>query len=238
MGISFIPEALTVMRMGGLPKLVLMAEFTGDTEKEVEAAVKAAYDAVRHYGYPQLMTATKDQGKKYWTVRRESFNLLRKHIKDVHTAPFIDDTVVRPELLPKFLPELNEIMGQYNLTYTVAGHIGNGNFHIIPLMDLSDPKTKDIIPKLSREVYALVLKYGGSISGEHNDGLIRTPFILDMYGHDIYNLFLRTKKIFDPHEIFNPGKKVHGNLSYAMHHFIDDSHVKSDDKKGRWNEVK
>jgi FAD/FMN-containing dehydrogenase len=235
MGFSFIPEVLTVMRMGGLPKLVLMAEFTGDSEEEVEKAVKAAYDAVQHYHYPTLMTASKEAGKKYWTVRRESFNLLRKHIKGVHTAPFIDDTVVRPSDLPKYLPELNKIMGQYNLTYTVAGHIGNANFHIIPLMDLSDPKTQEIIPKLSREVYDLVLKFKGSITGEHNDGLIRTPYLIDMYGHEIYNLFVKTKKIFDPHEIFNPGKKVHGNLSYAMHHFVDDKHIQSDDSKGRWN---
>ncbi|HSI20918.1 MAG TPA: FAD-linked oxidase C-terminal domain-containing protein, partial [Verrucomicrobiae bacterium] len=156
-------------------------------------------------------------------------------VKGVHTAPFIDDTVVRPELLPKYIPELNEIMSQYNLTYTVAGHIGNANFHIIPLMDLSDPETKKIIPKLSREVYALVMKYKGSITGEHNDGLIRTPFLLDMYGHDIYNLFVKVKGIFDPHAIFNPGKKVHGNLSYAMSHFVDDSHIVKDDHSGRWN---
>lgn len=234
MGFSFIPEALTVMRMGGLPKLVLMAEFVGDTEKEVEEKVHKAYEALSHYHYPMIMTASKDGGKKYWTVRRESFNLLRKHIKGVHTAPFIDDMVVNPEHLPQFLPELNQIMGQYNLTYTVAGHIGNGNFHIIPLMDLSDPKTQEVIPKLSREAYALVLKYKGSITGEHNDGLIRTPFLLDMYGQEIYNLFVKTKKIFDPHGIFNPGKKVHGNLSYAMHHFVDDKHIVSDDKAGRW----
>jgi FAD/FMN-containing dehydrogenase len=234
MGLSFIPEALTVMRMGGLPKLVVMAEFVGDSEKSVEEQVKTAYDAILHYGYPTIMTATGDQGKKYWTVRRESFNLLRKHIKHVHTAPFIDDTVVRPELLPQYLPELNEIMSHYNLTYTVAGHIGNANFHIIPLMDLSDPETKKIIPKLSREVYALVMKYGGSITGEHNDGLIRTPFLLDMYGQKIYKLFMKTKLIFDPLEIFNPGKKVHGSLKYALNHFVDDSHIHNDESKGRW----
>lgn len=235
MGLSFIPEVFTVMRMGGLPKLVVMAEFTGDSEAEVETKVKAAYEAIRHYGYPTTMTATKDQGKKYWSVRRESFNLLRKHVKGVHTAPFIDDTVVRPDQLPQYLPELNKVMSHYNLTYTVAGHVGNANFHIIPLMNLSDPETKKIIPKLSREVYALVMKFGGSITGEHNDGLIRTPFLLDMYGHHIYNLFVETKKIFDPHGIFNPGKKVHGNLKYAMNHFVDDSHILNDDKSGRWN---
>ncbi len=235
LGFSFIPEALMVMRMGGLPKLVLMAEFTGDHPKETEDKTKAAYDAIRHYGYNMLTTVSEDQGRKYWTVRRESFNLLRKHLKDEHTAPFIDDTVVHPADLPKFLPELNEIMGQYHITYTVAGHIGDANFHIIPLMNLADPESKKIIPKLSREVYDLVIKYGGSITGEHNDGLIRTPFLLDMYGHKVYNLFVETKRIFDPNDIFNPGKKVHANLKEALKHFVNDAHIVGDDKKGRWD---
>jgi FAD/FMN-containing dehydrogenase len=234
MGLSFIPEVLMVARSGGLPKLVVMAEFTGDTEKEVIEAVNNAYEAVKHYGFPLRKNKTKDQGKKYWTVRRESFNLLRKHVKGAHTAPFIDDTVVPVEKLPEYLPELNKIMAQYDLTYTVAGHVGNANFHIIPLMNLADPKTKQIIPKLSREVYDLVLKFGGSITGEHNDGLIRTPFLLDMYGQKVYNLFLKTKQLFDPHGIFNPGKKVHGNLNYAMAHFVDDHHIVKDGESGRW----
>lgn len=232
LGISFLPEVLTVIRMGGLPKLVLMAEFTGDKVKEVESQTKAAYDAIRHYGYPMLTTVSEDQGRKYWTVRRESFNLLRKHIKEKHTAPFIDDTVVHPADLPTFLPDLNKIMDQYKLTYTIAGHIGDANFHIIPLMNLADPETPKIIPKLSREVYDLVIRYHGSITGEHNDGMIRTPYLVDMYGQKVYNLFVKTKKIFDPKDIFNPGKKVHGNLPYAMRHFINDAHIHGDAK--RW----
>ena len=232
MGISFLPEALTVIRMGGLPKLVLMAEFTGDKAKEVEDQTKACYDAIRHYGYQMLTTVSEDQGKKYWTVRRESFSLLRKHIKEKHTAPVIDDTVVHPSDLPTFLPELDKVMGRYDLTYTVAGHIGDANFHIIPLMNLADPETQKIIPKLSREVYDLVIRYHGSITGEHNDGMIRTPYLLDMYGQKVYNLFVKTKKIFDPKDILNPGKKVHGNLPYAMRHFVNDAHIHGDAK--RW----
>jgi FAD/FMN-containing dehydrogenase len=161
-------------------------------------------------------------------VRRESFNLLRHHIKEKHTAPFIDDTAVRPEQLPEFLPALDAIMSKYDLTYTIAGHIGDANFHIIPLMDLADPKTQDIIPKLSHEVYDLIFRMHGTITAEHGDGMIHGPFLKGMYGKDVFELFEQTKKIFDPKNIFNPGKKIQSNLNYSMHHFVDDSHVRAD----------
>ena len=229
---SFIPEGLALLKFGSLPKLVLMAEFTATTSKEAEKQVAAAQEALRPRHLSTLITHSEEQGRKYWTVRRESFNLLRKHIKGKHTAPFIDDVCVLPAQLPEFLPALNEIMSHYKLVYTVAGHIGDANFHIIPLMNLEDPATKEIIPKLSREVYDLVIQYGGSITGEHNDGLIRTPFLMDMFGCDVYNLFVETKKIFDPLGIFNPGKKVHGNLKWALKHFVNDSHIRGD--SARW----
>ena len=238
LGLSFMPEVLMLLKFGGLPKLMLMAEFTGNSDKEVVKAVNEANAAIKPFGLNSLVTHSEQEGRKYWTIRRESFNLLRKHVRGLHSAPFIDDVAVLPAQLPEFLPELEQIMSHYKLIYTIAGHIGDANFHIIPLMDLEDPQTQVIVPKLSREVYDLVLRYGGSISGEHNDGLIRTPYVLDMFGHDIYNLFVATKDIFDPKNIFNPGKKVRGNLKWALKHFVNDKHILGDDKTGRWNIVK
>ena len=104
------------------------------------------------------------------------------------------------------------------MVYTIAGHPGDGNFHIIPLMDLSDGKSRQIIPELSEKVYDLVLEYHGSITAEHNDGLIRTSYLEKMYGLEIYRLFEKTKQIFDPKNIFNPGKKVGGDAKYTMQH--------------------
>jgi len=102
--------------------------------------------------------------------------------------------------------------------YTIAGHVGDGNFHIIPLMKLEEKSQRDIIPVLGKEVYDLVLEYKGTITGEHNDGLIRSPYLPQMYGEKIYKLFEETKKIFDPLNIFNPGKKVGASLDYSMNH--------------------
>ncbi|TSC83170.1 MAG: putative oxidoreductase [Parcubacteria group bacterium Gr01-1014_19] len=214
---EFLPEFFMTLT-GGLPKLVLIAEFTGDSEEEVARKAQNAKTALREFHIPCRITKTAEESKKYWVVRRESFNLLRHHIKGKHTAPFIDDMTVRPEQLPEFLPRLNAIMSEYKLIYTVAGHIGDANFHIIPLMDLADPESRKIIPELSQKVYDLVFEFGGSMSGEHNDGLIRTPFLEKMYGKKIVSLFKKTKQIFDPHNIFNPGKKVDIDVNYSMEH--------------------
>jgi FAD/FMN-containing dehydrogenase len=218
LGVSFLPEMAMVLT-GGMPHLVLMAEFTGDTDAEALAKAQAAQDNIQSYQLRSRITASTFETSKYWLIRRESFNLLRHHLRRKHTAPFIDDIVVAPAKLPEFLPELNRLMSQYNLVYTVAGHIGDGNFHIIPLMDFEDPRTKEIIPRLSRQVFELVFRYGGSMSGEHNDGLIRSPYLRQMYGPKIYRLFEEVKEIFDPHNIFNPGKKVHATIAESMTHF-------------------
>jgi FAD/FMN-containing dehydrogenase len=151
-------------------------------------------------------------------MRRESFNLLRHRIKGMKTAPFVDDVIVRPEHYPEFLPKLYEILSRYEFLYTVAGHIGDGNFHIIPLMKLENEEERKKIPAASEEIYNLVLKYGGSITAEHNDGLIRSPYLEKMYGRRVVELFRETKKIFDPLNIFNPGKKVDSSLKFALEH--------------------
>jgi FAD/FMN-containing dehydrogenase len=205
---DFWPEIKMVLT-GGIPKLVLMAEFTADTDEEAAAMALRAGNAVkRRFIVASHATGSKAEGNKFWIIRRESFNLLRQNVSHEHTVPFIDDISVRPECLPEFLPELYATMADYDITYTIAGHIGDGNFHIIPLMDFSRPDFKQIIDELSKKVYKLVGKYHGSITGEHNDGLIRTPFLGDMFSPEMLALFDKTKNIFDPQRIFNPHKKV------------------------------
>lgn len=210
---QFLPEVKLVIT-GGLPKLVLIAEFTGTSSGQArKQAVACQKQLEKEFGLRTHLTKTKKERMKYWVMRRESFNLLRKHTKGMHTAPFIDDIIVHPQELPEFLPKLNKIFAKYpDLIYTVAGHAGDANFHIIPLMKLSDSKQRRSIPKLADEVYDLVLAYRGSITAEHNDGLIRTPYLEKMFGKKMVSLFTQVKNIFDPQNIFNPGKKV-GHLT-------------------------
>lgn len=220
LGLSFLPELFKVL-LGGVPKMVLMAEFTADTDDDAMKLALDAQKSLKEFKVKTTVTHSVRDAAKYWTIRRESFNMLRKHVKGLRTAPFIDDFVVRPEKLPEFLPRLYKILDEYKtLTYTIAGHVGDGNFHIIPLMDLKDENAHKIIEELSVRVYKLVIEFGGSITGEHNDGIIRTPFVKMMFGDDMYKLFEDTKKIWDSKAIFNPGKKVEGTLEYAFKHII------------------
>ena len=204
---SFLPEFFMLLT-SGFPKLILLAEFAGSSETEVNEQCIKLEEKIKNFKLKVHITESQTEANKYWDIRRESFALLRKHVKGKRTAPFIDDIIVRPEFLPKFLPELKAILSQYDLIFTLAGHAGDGNFHIIPLMDFSRPDTAKIIRELGEKVYELVIKYHGSITAEHNDGLIRTPYLEKMYGVKMTSIFREIKNIFDQKNIFNPGKKV------------------------------
>lgn len=228
MGMSFLPEFKMVL-LGGVPKLILLVEYAGQNEEEIHRRSLELVQKLKPRKLNIRVTSSEDEAKKYWDVRRESFSLLRKNVGNgLHSAPFIDDVVVLPKYLPEFLPKLNAILKQYDIVYTVAGHAGDGNFHVIPLMDLDDPKTADILFELSEKVYTLVAEYHGSIAGEHNDGLIRTPYLGKMFGNEMVALFREVKNIFDPQNIFNPRKKVGGTIEYAkahIHHFNSNNHA-------------
>ena len=120
--------------------------------------------------------------------------------------------------MTEFLPRLRAIVKKYKLNATIAGHMGDGNFHIIPLMKIEDPKEKDKILPAMEEVDDLVLHYGGSLSGEHNDGLVRGPWLKEQFGQEVLELFKKTKRIFDPANIFNPHKKSDAEWDYSYKH--------------------
>lgn len=224
LAISFIPTGMQFLR--GIPKLIMMVEFNGETEEEVRDKVRALHKELAKKraryeinGFEE--DATEGKSEKFWLMRRYSFQLLRSKVKEKHTAPFIDDFVVPPEYLSDFLPKLRQIIKKYNLFATLAGHMGDGNFHVIPLMKLEDPQDRVKILPAMKAVNKLVLKYGGSLSGEHNDGLVRGPWLEEMYGKEIYQLFRDTKDIMDPKHIFNPHKKANADWEYSFGHIRD-----------------
>jgi len=222
--ITLIPDGLQLLR--GIPKLILMVEFNAETEAEVRAKVHALHKelekhAARYEINGEEEDASEAKSEKFWIMRRQSFQLLRSKVKDKHTAPFIDDLIVNPQYLPEFLPKLRTIINKYKLFATIAGHMGDGNFHIIPLMKLEDQKERDKLLPAMKEVNELVLKYHGSLSGEHNDGLVRGPWLEQQFGKEIVDLFRQVKHIFDPQNIFNPHKKSDANWDYSFSHIRD-----------------
>lgn len=217
LGWQLIPDLFLLLR--GIPKLVLLIEFTGDTPQIVSTKIHRMREDLGSFDLEAMEEdATEDKAYKFRIMRRESFNLLRKKVHDKHAAPFIDDLVVPPEHLTEFLPKLDKIIKKYKLLATVAGHMGDGNFHVIPLMKVENKRERAKFKPAMEEVYDLVLSYGGSLSGEHNDGMIRGPWLEKMYGPAILNLFRQTKDIFDPVNIFNPHKKADASWSYSLSH--------------------
>lgn len=220
--ISLIPDALLLLR--GIPRLVLMVSIKGDDQADVARRIKDLHYELRarkkEFGISGFEEAPTDrQGEKYWIMRRYSFQILRSSVKGKHTAPFIDDFVVPPEHLPEFLPKLRDIIKKYELFATIAGHMGEGNFHIIPLMNIEVDSERDKIMPAMKEVNELVLSYGGSLSGEHNDGMIRGPWLEQMYGKEVLGVFKKVKHIFDPNNIFNPHKKTDANWEFSTNNF-------------------
>ncbi|HEY4516430.1 MAG TPA: FAD-binding oxidoreductase [Candidatus Paceibacterota bacterium] len=211
LGLAFLPEAWMVAT-GGVPKLVLLAEFAEDHPEKALEKAEEARGALIGLAVRTKIAGSEIAAAKYWTIRRESFALLRKNLHGLYACPFIDDLVVRPEDCPRFIPALYKVLDQHHLIYTIAGHVGDGNFHIIPLMDLSKEKDRREILELQPKVYALVKQFGGSITGEHNDGIVRTPYLPMMFGDKMVGLFAEVKKIFDPLDILNPGKKIGGTI--------------------------
>jgi FAD/FMN-containing dehydrogenase len=216
---QLLPDIWLLLK-GGLPKLVLLAEFTAPTQKQAQQqAQAAAHNLKQHFNLPTKISTSFEESQKYWTIRRESYNLLRQHNSRKISAPFIEDITVHPEQLPQFIPELNKIIKKYpDFISTLAGHAGDANFHIIPLDDLSVDEHREQIVEMSDEVFKLVKKYNGTITGEHNDGLVRGPFLEHMFGSEMFGLFKQVKRIFDPDNIFNPHKKTDADMTYYTNH--------------------
>lgn len=219
LGLSFIPVLNKLLRyFPHLPKIVMLVEFEGDDQAAIDKKLQAVMERLQELNIETQKAKTRHQEEKFWIMRRESFNILRKNVKRKHAAPFIDDLIVPPATLPDFLPKLTEILERYKLQYTIAGHMGDGNFHIIPLMSLQDASERAKIYPVLEEVTDLVLSYHGSLSGEHNDGLIRGPMLERMYGKDMLAVFKQVKTLFDPKNIFNPHKKTDASLAFSKSH--------------------
>lgn len=220
LALQLIPDGLMLLK--GVPQLILLIEFTGSTPEEVKHKIHTAKLDLERFGFTYMEEdETEAKSRKFWLMRRESFNLLRSKVKDKHTAPFIDDLVVPPEHLSEFLPKLRVIIKKYQLLATVAGHMGDGNFHIIPLMKIEDPKERAKLEPAMKEVNNLVIEYGGSVSGEHNDGLVRGPWLAQMYSTSVLGYMKEIKHLYDPQNIFNPHKKTDATWEYSFSHIRD-----------------
>ena len=203
---------------GRLPNTVLMIEFEEDTEEAVYKKIAKLHDDLKKFKLRMDIEQDEAASAPFWQIRRASLALLRNKVKDKYASPFIDDMTVQPKSLPEFLPKVRKIIRKYKLPATLAGHFGDGNFHIIPLMDIEHKEDQAKLEPVMRELIPIVLHYNGTMAGEHNDGMVRGPWLPAVFGEDVYQLFREVKDTFDPQNIFNPHKKTDASWDYSMDH--------------------
>lgn len=211
---------------GHLPNVLLMIEFDGDSHQEVFTKISHLHDDLKKYKIRMDIESDEKASAPFWQIRRASLSLLRNQVKGRYASPFIDDMAVQPKHLSKFIPELRKVIRKYKLPATIQGHFGDGNFHIIPLMDITGTKDQAKLEPVMRELIPIVLKYGGTMAGEHNDGMVRGSWLPAVFGKDMYNIFREVKEIFDPNYIFNPHKKTDASWDFSM------SHIRSQNDNG------
>lgn len=216
--LHFLPEVWIGVKMLGMPKLVTIVELAEDDAQTAEQKARDIKEALRETSGLQTRILPEEEEEKYWMMRRQSFNLLRKKVRGKVAAPFVEDFCIDPDKLPEFLPKFLDILKRHQIKANLVGHAGNGNFHTIPLMDLTKESEREKIVPVMDEVTKLTREYGGTITAEHNDGILRTPYLEQMFGSEMVDVFEKVKDIFDPNGIFNPGKKVGGSKEYLKEH--------------------
>lgn len=146
---------------------------------------------------------------RIWGARKNALNNITKlTVGSRKPLGLIEDTVVSPNVLYDYTQFILQKYIENKLEYVIYGHAGNGNLHTRPIIDIESQNEVELYDRLAGTVFAKVICCGGTITGEHGDGIARTKYIEFMYGSRIVSIFEQIKKIFDPKFIMNPGKKV------------------------------
>jgi glycolate oxidase len=220
--LSFHPSAVELLSFGRLSSGQLQhnekgltdfptiyVEFCGESLTTLEQQADLCRSALRQSCISSVVLSDRTSCNAAWNERRNSLNhVLRFSDGSKKAIGIIEDTIVNPSLLEEYIPFIQGIYNRYKLDYVMYGHIGNGNIHTRPLIDAQSTKAVQIIEHLAHDVFSKVRDLKGSISAEHGDGLARSRYIKQMFGADVYWLFVQIKEIFDKKNIMNPGKKV------------------------------
>lgn len=193
----------------GDPGALLVVEFERETIEEIDelASKMEAEMRAAGYGYHFPIIYGADVAK-VWNLRKAGLGLLSNTPGDPKPVACIEDTAVAVEDLPAYMAEFKEITERYDRECVYYAHIGDGEIHLRPVLNLKDALDRELFFKITDDVATLVKKYNGSMSGEHGDGRVRGEFIEKMVGAKNFELIKSVKKVWDPKGIFNPGKIV------------------------------
>ncbi len=191
------------------PEAILIVEFR---ETSIEVARAKAEQLIQYlrvndlgYHYPIIDGANVNN---VWELRKAGLGLLANIPGDKKAVACIEDTAVAVEDLPNYINEFTQIMKSFNQDAVYYAHAGAGELHLRPVLNLKDAKDVEDFEAISKASAELVKKYNGSLSGEHGDGRVRAPFISLVLGDEMYAIFKEIKQVWDPNNIFNPGKIV------------------------------
>ncbi|AKQ45357.1 FAD-binding protein [Rufibacter radiotolerans] len=193
----------------GDPGAILVVELADHSQAAIEERARALVQDLEKnqlgYHYPLVLGPNT---KKVWTLRKAGLGLLSNIPGDAKPVAVIEDTAVDVEDLPEFIREFNLTLEQYDLYCVHYAHAGSGELHLRPIINLKTQEGNKLFRTIATEIAHLVKKYRGSLSGEHGDGRLRGEFIPYMIGEENYRLLEEVKRVWDPGNIFNPGKIV------------------------------
>ncbi len=193
----------------GKPEALLVIEFSEDNKETLKKKVDKLIADLKNnelgYAYPVVEA---ENINRVWALRKAGLGVLSNMKGDNLPVAVIEDTALRPEDLPAFARDIKELLESYNKDCVFYAHVGSGELHLRPVLNLKDPQDVILFRKIAKETALLVKKYNGSLSGEHGDGRLRGEFIPLMVGDINYKLFLRIKKVFDSENRLNPNKIV------------------------------
>ena len=193
----------------GNPEAILIVEFARNTKNEISELAQKMEAKMCKAGYgTSFPIIWGEETKKVWNLRKAGLGVLSNVKGDAKPVSVIEDTSVSVEKLPEYIKEFKKILKKYNLDCVYHAHIGSGELHLRPLLNLKDPKDIEKYRAIAFDSAKLVKSFNGSLSGEHGDGRLRGEFIPIMIGEHNYNLLKDIKNTWDSNNIFNPGKII------------------------------
>jgi len=190
---------------------VLLVEHTGQTQQQVKKKIDQTNSAVGSLASGRRIVFEPARQARVWKSRKDAGPLLYRKRSKKHPAEFMEDVSVDHHRLADYIVGLQEIGRRYDFAVSFFGHAGDGELHLRPFLDLSDPADVEKMQAIANDVFSLAWSLGGSISGEHADGLVRAAFIRKQYGDEYFELLCRIKNIFDPDGLMNPGKIINSD---------------------------
>jgi FAD/FMN-containing dehydrogenase/Fe-S oxidoreductase len=196
--------------IAGDPAAVLFVEFFGETPEECSTLVAELERALQAagLGYHVHRALKPPAQARLWKLRQAALGLSMSEYGDAKAISFVEDTAVAPDRLRDYIARFLQILEKHDTRAGFYAHASVGLLHVRPVVNLKEADGVSKFARIAEEISDLVLEFGGALSGEHGDGLVRSPFQQKMYGPELYQAFCELKQTFDPTGLFNPGKIV------------------------------